>query len=152
MEAKEIIHGVTAGPARDQGSLMRLPREGFSRVIDLRTEGETDPLSPAEEADLLQDADLEHVHLPVDWKDMGYDQADRILAAIDGADGPVYIHSTSGKRAAAMVVIDRAIRKGLNPKEAVRQAEALGAIQGGTTADVFIAGYVAERVGVDIID
>lgn len=149
MERKELEPGVFTGPQLGEEGLRRLPEEGIVAVIDLRRPEENgNLLRPQKESEIVQEMGLKYVHIPVDWKRMDFDQADRFRAALADVGGPVYVHSRHhGDRAATFVLIDRAIRKNQDPKSAARTAEQLGVIRAGTRADDFVAQYIAARIG-----
>lgn len=153
MERKEIERGVTAGPQPEEAELRHLVEEGFTTVIDVRSEKKNGILMrPKEEERVAREVGLTYVHIPVTWKRIDFDQADRLRQAIHDAKGNIYIHSRRGDLAAALTIMDRAVTKGLDPKVAVRQAEAMGVIRAGTRGDDFIAEYVSERVGTTMQD
>jgi uncharacterized protein (TIGR01244 family) len=152
IETRHFGERITIGPALDKEGLERLKNEGITRVIDLRTPGETDPVSPQEEQDLLHGFGTEHLNVPIDWKKADFDDFDTVRRAMDEADGPVYLHSTNGKRAAVIAVAHRAIQKDMTPKLAVREAESMGAFTAGSRAEDFLAEYIAARVGIDLIE
>lgn len=101
--ARSISAKVAVGGQPSVEDLERLRSQGFVAVINLRDDGEADqPLPPAEEGDAAAAAGLTYDHIPVSLAALDADQVDKLQAAVDAAQGPVYVHCGAGQRACAL--------------------------------------------------
>ena len=100
--------------------LESLGEEGFTTVINLRTEGEFDDFDEAAEVAALG---MNYVHIPVKNVSAITEADARALhEAISGAAGPVLLHCTVGWRAGSMLAIERYLFHGASAEEAVQIA------------------------------
>jgi uncharacterized protein (TIGR01244 family) len=126
-QAIRINDQVTVGPQPDESALEDLSRQGFSTIINLRTDGEPDqPLSPADEKEVARRSNMSYVHVPVPMKDADASVVDRFRAAFEQTPKPVYVHCKSGKRAGAMVMIQQGLSMGLSGKQVIDKAKQMG--------------------------
>jgi uncharacterized protein (TIGR01244 family) len=129
MEARmKINEKITSARQPSEEELKKLPLEKFRSVINLRTEGEEDqPLSPAEEGELVKDLGLLYVNIPVSPKEgPKAEQVDRFLKEVDRLPGPIFVHCRRGKRSGAFAMISESLRQNLSGREALQKAESMG--------------------------
>lgn len=112
-------------PSEDE--LKELALQGFKTVVNLRTDGEEDqPLSPADEGEKVRATGMAYVHFPVDREKMNPKLEDEFRKQLRSYASPVFVHCSSGKRAGALVVIDKAVREGWSGEETLQRAEEMG--------------------------
>ena len=105
----------------------RLAREGFRSILNLSEEGEAGQLlSPNVEATWAHANAMEHgrVSVPVDHQQSH--SVDRFLKALAELPRPVYVHSETGRRAAALLTIKMALDRRLSGDQALAAAESMG--------------------------
>lgn len=123
--------------------LAQLGLSGWKCVVNFRVEGEEANMPPtATEAEAVEAAGAEYRHFPVAMKHMQVEMVDRFLAALPTLPRPLLAHCQSGKRAAAMVLIDEAIRHRLTGLQALRLGEAKGIEWDHAELRDFVAAYV----------
>lgn len=123
----KIDETFTVGGQPDKLQLKQLAEDGFHTIVNLRTEGEEDqPLSPEEEGNRVRELGMHYVHFPVDKDTMNADQVDEFRNDLPNWKAPIFVHCSSGKRAGAFVMMDRAVRQGWSGDQTLRNAEQMG--------------------------
>src|SRR5512132_4454452 len=118
-----IVH--TSQPSREE--LAQLAPEGFKAVANLRMPGEQNqPLSPEEEGEVVRQAGMTYVHVPVAGTGPQPEQVDRFREELDRLEGPVLVHCASGRRSGAFALLHVAARDGLSGDETLAKAKELG--------------------------
>ena len=113
------------GGATTPAAMAWLKGEGFAAVINLRLASEDGVDIDAERA-AADAAGLTYIHLPFDSKKPAADLIENFTAAVEKkANQPIYIHCHSATRAAALWMIQRVRRDGLDIDEARREAETI---------------------------
>ena len=83
---------VWRGAAPSPEGYESLADAGMRTVVDLRAEEDLDV-----DLDVLADLGIEWVHIPIrDGQAPSQDEVDEFLTAVDGANGPVYVHCGAG--------------------------------------------------------
>lgn len=117
-------------------------QEGFRAIVNLRTTAEAQAEDPGEEARWAERQSLAYLHHPVSMDSLTDENADAFRRAARELPGPVLVHCASGKRAGAMVTIQRACEHGMSGDEAVRMAEEIGLDLAGSPLEAFVRDYV----------
>jgi len=119
---------VRAGRSPSADELERLAREeGVRGILNLNFEGEPgEVLSPNAEATWAHTFELEHRRLSVEPSTIRRDEVAAFRGVLAGVSKPVFVHSLGGSRAAALVTIDLAVRRGLGDRAALELADARG--------------------------
>jgi protein-tyrosine phosphatase len=83
---------VWRGAAPSPEGYESLAGAGIRTVVDLRAEEDLDI-----DAEQLDDLGIEWIHIPIrDGQSPSQSEVDRFLIAVDGANGPVYVHCGAG--------------------------------------------------------
>jgi uncharacterized protein (TIGR01244 family) len=91
-----------------------LAERGFSVVIDLRAHVRSDPM--VDDPDQLRSFGLDYVHVPVsDGRAPQDDEVERVLTAIDRADGKVLIHCGGGVGRSGALAASYLASQGVDP-------------------------------------
>ncbi len=101
---------------------------GVTTVVNLRTEGEMNTLS-FEEVELVEDAGMAYVHVPMRSELPSQDQLDRVLDIITRAtvgDGKVLVHCAGAGRVGAVWAAFRHGRHGLPVAESLAEGTQIG--------------------------
>lgn len=126
-EPIDISKHITVGPQIGEEELDFLAKKGFKTIINLSKKGELNlKLSPEEEAELVEQAGLDYIHLPVSLANMKDAQIKEFCQEVEAADKPVYVHCRLGQRSEPLSIIYHAIRKGLDPERSIERAQKLG--------------------------
>lgn len=126
-ERMKVNDEVTVGPQPAEAEIRQLQGEGFKSVVNFRTDGEEDqPLSPDDEASVVESAGMKYLNIPVSMQSMGPDLVDRFRAKYAELPKPVFAHCKSGKRAGAMVMMHVAVEQGMSGEETLQQAKEMG--------------------------
>ncbi len=106
MDTKRISDKVAVGGQPSAEQLAELHAQGFVTIVNLRTDGEKNqPLSPAAEKSEAAAAGLSYRHIPVSIAALTAGQVEAVRAAIQGSEGPVYVHCGAGQRACALSLL-----------------------------------------------
>lgn len=123
----KINSEVTVGGQPTEAELKDLAKSGFRSIVNLRTDNEDkQPLSPVDEAGVVNDLGITYFHLPVPRGDMRPELVDSFRQRMQSIDTPAFVHCGSGKRAGAFVMIDQAIDEGWSGKETLNRAKEMG--------------------------
>lgn len=123
----QFSNDVTVGPQPDREELHKLPAEGFRSVVNFRTDGEDEqPISPEQEREVVEQAGLQYLHIPVSMKNMDQSTVDSFREHYAQLPKPVFAHCKSGKRAGAMLMMHTAVEKNMSGEQALDQAKQMG--------------------------
>ena len=148
LEPTEYGPGIVAGPAPDQKAIARLARRGYRSLLDLRTEGEPGQvLSPNVAASWAHANAIEHLRASISRGVLVPGSVDRFLQQLALAPRPVYVHSGTGRRAAAALAIHLALEQDLPADQALARARELGLDPGARELVRFVETEVARRRG-----
>ena len=104
----EPIDGISAAGQPDAAAFEVFADQGYTTVIDLRTEPEDRGM---DEAAVINDLGMEYVVFEIDKpEEINFDNARALDKLIADAEGPVLIHCTSSNRVGALL----ALRESLN--------------------------------------
>lgn len=126
--------------------LARLGINGWKCVVSFRIEGEQPGMtSTVTEEEAVRAAGAEYRGYPIEMKRMNAQIVDRFREELPKLPRPLWAHCQSGKRAAAMVLMDEAIRRRLSGSEALRLGEEKGMEWDHPELRNFVADYVNSR-------
>lgn len=124
----------------------RLGMNGWKCVANFRIEGEEPGMtSTVAEEQAVRAAGVEYRTYPIEMKRMNAEIVDRFRAELPELPRPLWAHCQSGKRAAAMVLMDEAIRRRMSGTEALRLGEEMGIEWDQPELRDFVAEYVNSR-------
>jgi uncharacterized protein (TIGR01244 family) len=105
-----------------------LPGQGFVGVVNLRNEGEPEqPIGTAAEGEKVRALGLDYIHMGVGAAPLLEQDVDQVCRFLDDhKEGKVLVHCRKGGRAAAIVLLCRALTKGWQPAEAAAKGKELG--------------------------
>jgi uncharacterized protein (TIGR01244 family) len=118
---------VIAGPPTE-ADLQALKNAGFVGVVNLRNDGEPEqPLSTDAEGTKARALGLDYIHMGVGAAPLLEQDVDAVCKFIDEhADGKVLVHCQRGGRAAAIVLLQKALAHGWTSAEAASKGKELG--------------------------
>lgn len=125
---KTISPAITIGDQPVGDDLKTLKAEGYVGVINLRNDGEPEqPLSTTEEGDSARALGLDYLHYGVGAAPLTEDGVTSVCRFLDEhAGGKTLVHCRKGGRAAALVLLYRALAENWTPDAAVAKGNALG--------------------------
>jgi len=100
------VDGMTSAGQPDEAALGVFAKQGYTTVIDLRTEGEDRGIDEAEVVDGLG---MEYISLPIGRDDINFDSAQFLDILIGQAEGPVLVHCGSGNRVGALLALSKSM-------------------------------------------
>jgi uncharacterized protein (TIGR01244 family) len=104
--ARWVSANVAVGGQPTAEDLQRLRNRGIATVVNLRLPAEADgSLAPDAEGDAARAAGLAYHHIPVALESLGPAPVERLRAAIEASDGPVYVHCGAGQRACSLSLL-----------------------------------------------
>jgi uncharacterized protein (TIGR01244 family) len=109
--------------------LEALRKEGYTGVLNLRNPGEPDqPLDPEAEGRKVRALGMDYLHSGIGSAPLHEDQVETICDFISrhGDEGMVLVHCRKGGRAAAMVVLHRALDERWDVAELARRGKDMG--------------------------
>lgn len=137
---------VASQPERQQFAELR--DGGFRTVINLRVDNEEDGmLRPFDEGDLVREAGMEYMNLPVSMKQLRPEQVDEFCHAVESLEGPILVHCKSGKRAAAFAAACAARRHGWSSSQTLDELQKRGITLEDSPLRAFIANYIDQHGG-----
>lgn len=134
---KTITDAITIGDQPSGDDLNSLKAEGYVGVVNLRNDGEPEqPLSTSAEGDAARALGLDYLHYGVGSAPLTGDGVSSVCRFLDDhAGGKTLVHCRKGGRAAALVLLHRALSENWSPDEAVANGNALGlGVDGGLRA------------------
>ena len=115
------------GGATDPAAMPALKAAGYTTVISLRAETE-EGVDHAASREAAERAGLKYVVLPFSPKESPPEAVDGVLDAMASPAGqPVYLHCGSASRAAAIWMVGRVSRDGVDRSEAAAELRAIAA-------------------------
>lgn len=126
-DLKKINEQITVSGQPTAEDIAQLKDTGFRTIVNLRTEGEEDqPMSPAQEQQVVEQAGMKYLHLPVSPASMGPELVDKFRAQITDLPEPLLVHCASGMRAGAFSMMATATEEGWTGDETLEKAKAMG--------------------------
>lgn len=108
MNQTEPLPGITSSGQPDAEGLSALAEQGYTMVIDLRTESEDRGF---DESGTVAQLGMKYVSLPIGGaSDVTYENAEALDSFLAEADGPVLIHCASGNRVGALLSLREQLR------------------------------------------
>lgn len=123
---REINSKIVIADQPDEMDLAGLHGRGFDGVVNLRNDGEPDqPLSTAQEGELVRSFDLDYLHMGVGGGPL---DAGGVEAVCDFLDhhSKVLVHCRKGGRAAALVLIQQARVNGWSASDVAARGHEIG--------------------------
>jgi uncharacterized protein (TIGR01244 family) len=142
----KINDEVTVGAQPSEAEIKALADDGFKTIINLRTNGEEmQPLEPDAEGELARGHGMQYVNLPVAMEDAGPELVDEFRRKLQQVPKPAYIHCKLGKRAGAMVMMDKGVREAKSGGRVLEEAEQMGFQCDQESLANFVKQYVDDR-------
>ena len=128
MNRKQIDAGLAIADQPSQADFAALKAEGYAAVVNLRNDGEPEqPLSTSAEGDEVRALGMDYLHSGVGGAPLSESGVEAIRAFLARHDSEkVLVHCRKGGRAAAMVLLDKALTERWSPAEAIAKCRALG--------------------------
>ena len=146
MQAIRVNHAISIGGQPSPRDLAAFSQRGFRSVVNLRrTREEADQLDPVEEEELVHRLEMEYLHFPSSIESLDAASVDRFRARLTNLPKPALVHCATGKRAAALVLIDMACRQGLTGREAIAMGSDLGFPLDNDQLQSLVVNYVDQR-------
>jgi uncharacterized protein (TIGR01244 family) len=140
--ARWVSANVAVGGQPTAEDLQRLHNRGIATVVNLRLPAEADgSLAPDAEGDAARAAGLAYHHIPVALESLGPAPVERLRAAIEASDGPVYVHCGAGQRACSLSLLATADHAPAPHRDLPARAAELGF----PIVDERLATFVRER-------
>lgn len=146
MKTHSLADGITVADQPTTEDLETLKNEGFTSVANLRNAGEPDqPMGPGEEEERVRALGMDYLHRGFGAPPWSEEAVAEVCGFLDRHAGDrVLVHCRKGGRAAALVLIHRALREGWKPSEALARGKALGLEVEGKLAGA-VEDYLAGR-------
>jgi len=100
------VDGITSAGQPDEAALRVFAEQGYTTVIDLRTEGEDRGF---DEATTVNSLGMRYVPLPIGRDSITFENARALDKLIEDADGPVLVHCGSGNRVGALLALRKSL-------------------------------------------
>ena len=100
------VDGMTSAGQPDTAALSVFAEQGYTTVIDLRTEGEDRGF---DEAKVVEGLGMKYISLPTGSADINFDHARFLDTLVSEADGPVLVHCGSGNRVGALLALSKSM-------------------------------------------
>ncbi|HIG85864.1 MAG TPA: hypothetical protein EYQ25_02365 [Planctomycetes bacterium] len=127
LNIKNFCHlapGVVGGGQVDVAEFSAMAEGGYTLVVNLRRASEP---FPANEGDLVKQAGMAYVHIPMGGDTLVANHAAQLNAALEEfGSGHVLVHCGSGNRVGALWGLHTAIQEGATPEEGVQMAKDSG--------------------------
>lgn len=125
---REVGQGITIGDQPTEDDLKALKSEGYVGVMNLRNDGEPEqPLSTSAEGREVQGLGMDYLHVGIGGAPFTEEKVSSIKSFLDRHDQQkVMVHCRKGGRAAAMVLLHRALAEKWSPEEAIAKGKAQG--------------------------
>ena len=101
------VDGISSAGQPDEAALAVFAEQGYTTVIDLRTEGEDRGI---DESTVIEELGMEYVLFPIAGMDaINFDNAKKLNQLIEDADGPVLVHCASANRVGALLALQKSL-------------------------------------------
>ena len=100
------VDGMTSAGQPDEAALAVFAKQGYTTVIDLRTEGEDRGI---DEPTVVEHLGMDYVSLPIGRDDITFENAQMLDILISEAGGPVLVHCGSGNRVGALLALSKSM-------------------------------------------
>ena len=123
----KINEEVTVGPQPNHKEIYEFGKNGFKTIVNFRAPNEEDQsMTPQAEEQIVKGADMEYLHIPVSMNSLDESLVDQFREQYDVLPKPIFAHSTSGKRALALVMMVLAVTPGKSGEQTLKNAEEMG--------------------------
>ncbi len=106
----------------DVAQLAEYAEQGYSVILDMRTEGEDRGIDEQAEVESLG---MSYVNLPIGRGGISFENAEKLDKLLEDADGPVVMHCGSGNRVGALMAL-RASANGASVEDALKVGKEFG--------------------------
>lgn len=147
MQSRTIDDRITIAEQPSESELNDLPGEGYVGVINLRNDGEPEqPIGTAAEGEIVRKLGIDYLHEGVGGRPLQPETVRGVGAFLDTHEGgKVLVHCRKGSRAAALVLIHKALSQGWKADEAIAKGAAMGLqVDGGLR--MIVEQYLAEHL------
>lgn len=146
-QVQQINDQISVGGQPTVDDLQQLKARGFRSIVNFRNAGEDEnSLSPQAEAEWAAGHDMVYLHVPVKMKAMARERVDQFQEEYQHLPKPIFAHCKSGKRAAAMALMNIAVKQGMTGAESLQEADRLGIKFDHPELETFIKNYVDEHL------
>ncbi|MCK9539307.1 beta-lactamase hydrolase domain-containing protein [Dokdonella sp.] len=116
--------GLITGGQPDATTLRQFAHDGGWRIIDLRT---PDEARGYDERALADELGVDYINLPIEGAEgINASNAAALYAALVNARGPILLHCASGNRVGALLALEAAQVRGLDPQAALELGRRAG--------------------------
>lgn len=100
------VDGMTSAGQPDEAALKVFAKQGYTTVIDLRTESEDRGMN---EAAVVEGLGMNYVVLPIGRDSISFDSAKALDKLIADSEGPVLVHCGSANRVGALLALRKSL-------------------------------------------
>ena len=123
---REVTDGFLASPQIGLDDVREAQARGVSLIINNRPEGESDDQVPGPQIEAAaRAAGMDYRAIPVSHAGFSEDQVEAMVAALEGAEGPVLAYCRSGTRSTLLWALAQA-SQGADPEEISARAAGAG--------------------------
>jgi uncharacterized protein (TIGR01244 family) len=147
MQTRSIDQQIIIADQPSEAELGTLKDQGYVGVVNLRNDGEPEqPLGTGAEGEIVRRLGLDYLHEGVGGRPLMPETVRAVSAFLDThKDGKVLLHCRKGSRAAALVLIHKAISEGWSADEALAKGADQGLkVEGGLR--LIVEQYLAEHL------
>ena len=128
MIRKQIDATMAIADQPSAADLSALKAEGYAGVVNLRHDGEPEqPLGTAAEGEQVRALGMDYLHTPIGGAPLTEAGVEAVRAFLARHEGEkVLVHCRKGGRAAALLLLDRALKERWSPAEAIARGRTLG--------------------------
>jgi uncharacterized protein (TIGR01244 family) len=142
----KIDDDISVGGQLNTNQLRQLAADGFKTIVNLQTDDETDQLlSPEMEGTKVRASGMQYAHFPISMVTMNPEKVDEFRQKMKKWPAPVFVHCSSGKRAGAFVMMDRAVKQGWTGEDSLANAARMGFECDVAAIKAFVRYYVNSR-------
>ncbi|MDB5339954.1 MAG: hypothetical protein JWN70_5573 [Planctomycetaceae bacterium] len=143
----KINDEITIGPQPSAAQLQTLQNDGYQTIVNFRNAGEDEEsMSPQAECDAVRAAGMTYLHIPVTMKAMAAESVDLFRKQYSELPKPIFAHCKSGKRAAAMAMLNIAVQEGLSADQCLQNAKQMGIDFDQPELTTFMQTYLSRHV------
>jgi uncharacterized protein (TIGR01244 family) len=145
---RPITETITIGDQPTEADLNQLKAEGYTGVVNLRTDGEPDqPISTAQEGAKVRALGMDYLHYGVGGAPLAEPGVTAVCDFVDQhtqGTHKVLVHCRKGARAEALVLLQQARANHWSGEEAMARGKAMGLeVSGGLKA--MVEAYLSEH-------
>ena len=142
----QFTHEIFISDQPTEDDIAFLANRGILSVVNLRQDREPNqPLSPQEEEKITAKHQLQYYHFPMILKTLTEEDVDQFRVELQKLPTPILVHCQRGIRAAAIVIMDYAIKKNMSGEEGLAYVRSHQIDFHSTETDHFIKNYIDKR-------